>query len=105
MKIKRLLLTLTLILALFIGGCNLDGQDIWKPGGSQDELIKVEITFTDGQNLTGYVKTLGIEKDAVIYVGGSSLNYLYDKSGNITGSFNYQRVLYMKIITEAQTNE
>lgn len=105
MKNKQLLLTVTLVLALLLTGCNLDTKNIWKPGsGDKDELIKVEITFTDDQKLTGYVKNLGIDKDAVVYVGGSSLNYLYDSNGNITGSFNYQRVLYMQIITEAKTD-
>lgn len=105
MKSKQLLLTLLLILTLFFGGCDFDTNSIWNPGnGDQDQLIKVEITFTDDQKLTGYVKNLGIEKDAVVYVGGSSLNYLYDSNGTIIGSFNYQRVLYMKIITEAKTD-
>lgn len=104
-KSKQLLLTLILVLTLLIGGCNFDTNNIWNPGnGDQDQLIKVEITFTDDQKLTGYVKNLGIEKDGVVYVGGSSLNYLYDSNGTIIGSFNYQRVLYMKIITEAKTD-
>lgn len=104
-KYKPLLLSLFFIITLFIGGCELDSQNILKPASSdKDELIKVEITFTDDQKLIGYVKSLGNQKDSVVYVGGSSLNYLYDSNGNITGSFNYQRVLYMKIITEAKSD-
>jgi len=104
-KKKGLLLPLILLIALGIGGCNFDIKDYWdKNGDSKNQLIKVEIVFTDDEKLTGYVKNLGIEKDGTVYAGGSSLNYLYDKNGNITGSFNYQRVLYMTIINEAKTD-
>lgn len=102
---KSLLLPLILLIALYIGGCGFEIADYW-PRNEEDKnpLIKVEITFTDDERLTGYVKNLGIEKDGTVYVGGSSLNYLYDKNGNIIGSFNYQRVLYMKIINEVKTD-
>ena len=96
---------IVLLLALFMGGCSLDTEGLFKSSGSEKtDLMKVEITFTDDQLLTGYVKSLGIEKGSTVYVGGSSLNYLYDQNGNIVGAFNYQRVLYMKIINESKTD-
>ncbi|HPF43236.1 MAG TPA: hypothetical protein PKV15_00915 [Syntrophomonadaceae bacterium] len=105
MKKKGVLLLFILLIALCIGGCDFDPRDYWgQDRDEKDQLIKVEIFFTDDEQLTGYVKNLGIEKDGTVYVGGSSLNYLYDKNGNIVGSFNYQRVLYMKIINEAKTD-
>ena len=63
-----------------------------------DDLLKVEIFFTDDKTLVGYVKQLGIEQQGKVYVGGSSLNYLYNENGEIIGSYNYQRVLYIKIL-------
>lgn len=104
-KFKPFLRVIILLLVLIIGGCSFDTESLFKSSGNnKTELIKVEITFTDDQLLTGYVKNLGIEKGSVVYVGGSSLNYLYDKNGNIIGAFNYQRVLYMKIINETETD-
>jgi len=93
---------LMIMLLLPISGCSYDfskflGSSV---GSSEAELIKVKIYFTDGESIESYIKDLGIEQDAVVYVGGSSLNYLYDKQGNIVGSYNYQRVLYIKIIPE-----
>lgn len=105
MKKKGVLLLFILLMALCIGGCDFDVRDYFDQNRhDKDQLIKVEIIFTDDQKLTGYVKNLGMEKDGTVYVGGSSLNYLYDKNGNIVGSFNYQRVLYMTIINEAKTD-
>lgn len=66
----------------------------------EEELIKVRIYFTDGVELSCYIKDLGIDKNAAVYVGGSSRNYIYDKDGKITGSYNYQRVLYIEILEE-----
>lgn len=100
---KRLLLPLILLIALGLGGCGLNIKD-YTQRDDKSQLIKVEITFTDDETLTGYVKNLGVSKEGTVYVGGSSLNYLYDKNGNIIGSFNYQRVLYMIIINETATD-
>ncbi|NLB87876.1 MAG: hypothetical protein GX790_01420 [Syntrophomonadaceae bacterium] len=97
-----------LILLLLFGvmGCNIDLPSIPYEKDVASNLIKVEITFTDDKTLVGYVKELGIEQQGgKVYVGGSSLNYLYDKDGNVIGAFNYQRVLFMKIITEEETIE
>lgn len=87
-------------------GCNFELPSIPYEKDITSKLIKVEITFTDDKTLVGYVKELGIEQQGgKVYVGGSSLNYLYDKNGNIVGAFNYQRVLFMKIISEEETTE
>ncbi|HOQ09831.1 MAG TPA: hypothetical protein PLG09_06875 [Syntrophomonadaceae bacterium] len=88
-----------LIGLMLVSGCQFDPGSISKPiRTEEDQLIRVEIVFTDNQTLIGYVKDLSITPDAKIYVGGSSTNYLYDAQGNIVGSYNYQRVLYMKIL-------
>ncbi len=103
MRKKRVLLPLILLIVLGIGGCGFNIKD-YTQRDDRHQLIKVEITFTDDEILTGYVNNLGVDKDGTVYVGGSSLNYLYDKNGNIIGSFNYQRVLYMLIVDEAETD-
>ena len=102
MKANRICALCLMMMLLFISGCSYDFSKILgsSAGSSEAELIKVDIHFTDGESIESYIKDLGIEQDAVVYVGGSSLNYLYDKQGNIVGSYNYQRVLYIKIIPE-----
>lgn len=97
-----LLITLVLAFLLSSSGCSADFSKWEMKKKSKPELIKVQIVFTDNQSLTGYIKSLGIEEDAKVYVGGASVNYLYDKNGNIIGSYNYQRVLYIKILPEKE---
>lgn len=96
----------TLLLAvLLLGGCKFEpGNLLHRDQPEKPELVKVMIYFTDGQTLSGYVENLGVEGSSQIYTGGSSVNYLYDKDGKITGCFNYQRVLYMKILPENDKN-
>ena len=104
---KQLLgLSLLLVLSFFMIGCEqVDFSKLAVPSTKeQAQFIKVEIFFTDGVTLIGYVKNLGIEPEGKVYVGGSSTNYLYDAHGKIIGAYNYQRVLYMKIIPENQPN-
>lgn len=100
-----LVVTLALVCLLSMSGCNAGFSGLDIPKKSKPELIKVRIVFTDDQSITAYVKSLGIEEHGKVYVGGSSLNYLYDKNGNIIGSYNYQRVLYIKILSEKEENE
>lgn len=99
---KRTAVWLSLLVLVFLlVGCGLDTSRLTKPVQEDDnQLIKVQIYFTDDQTITGYVKSLGIEPDAKVYVGGSSASYLYDSQGRIVGSYNYQRVLYMKILPD-----
>lgn len=90
------------ILLLMLSGCKIN-PDTWqkvteKP--KEPELIKVELVFTDRERMTCYVKGMGIEDNGQVYVGGSSVNYMYDRQGNIIGAFNYQRLIYMKLIPE-----
>jgi len=95
---------LLLVLSFFVAGCEqVDFSKLTLPSNrEQAQLIKVEIFFTDGATLIGYVKNLSIEPEGKVYVGGSSSNYLYDARGKIVGAYNYQRVLYIKIIPEDQ---
>lgn len=102
-KLKTVLLFMMLVILTSV---NLGCKDSWgsiKPSNKASqagntELVKVEIHFTDNKTLTAYVKGLGINANDQIYSGGASLNYYYDKDGNVIGGFNYQRVLYMQII-------
>lgn len=100
-KKRAVIFGLLLIIILNSSGCNWDIQKLIRPQSQehQKQLIKVQIFFTDDETITGYVKGLGIEENGRVYVGGSSLNYLYDANGTIVGAYNYQRVLYMKIIS------
>jgi hypothetical protein len=102
MRFKSFALMVLLLMLLLLGGCNYDFSQILglSSPSSQPELIKAKIHFTDGESLETYIKDLGIQQDGKVYVGGSSLNYLYDAQGNIIGSYNYQRVLYIKIVPE-----
>lgn len=83
-------------------GCNFDAQKLIKPSTTADEekLFKAEIVFSSEDKITAYIKSLGIEKQGQVYVGGASLCYLYDAQGNVIGSYNYQKVLYIKILSE-----
>lgn len=100
-----LIATLAIVFLLSMSGCNAGFSKLDIQKKSKPELIKVRIFFTDDQSITAYVKSLGIEEHGKVYVGGSSLNYLYDENGNIIGSYNYQRVLYIKILPENEEHE
>ena len=90
---------LVFLLGLMVSGCQFDASQLTRPTEEdQDQLIRVEIVFTDDKTLVGYVKELAIDPESKVYVGGSSSNYLYDAGGNVVGVFNYQRVLYMNIL-------
>jgi len=80
-------------------GCKINfDQLLQKTQPPKAELIEVEIHFTSKDFTTAYVKSLGVEEDGEVYIGGASVNYLYDKNGKIIGSFNYARVEYIKIL-------
>ena len=104
---KRTSLALLLILVIMgVAGCNTDYKQLLQKAQSTEEpLIRVQIQFTDKEQTICYVKSLGLEEDGQIYTGGTSLNYMYDSNGNIIGSFNYQRVIYMKIVTDGESTE
>lgn len=102
---KRLIIVVLLIvLTIGIAGCNYDYKSII-PGAKNEQilLIKAEIHFNSQEVIDCYIKSLGIDQEADVYTGGSSLNYMYDKSGNIIGSYNYQNVLYIKVLSETTT--
>lgn len=107
MKKKKILIACFLVFLLSLSGCKWDIQNLLRPETSADEdqLIKARIVFTDGERLEGYIKSLGVEKDGIVYVGGSSLNYIFDQNGNIIGSYNYQRVLYITILPEKENEQ
>ena len=98
-------LIVVLILALFMGGtAGCDSSSIQsilqKTKSSEQPLIRVQIQFTDQKETICYVKSLGLEKGAPVYTGGPSSNNMYDRDGNIVGSFNYQHVLFMNVLPE-----
>lgn len=95
---KLWVLTTLLLLILTMAGCKINFDQLFQADKQEDQLIKVEIHFANNDNLTAYVKSLGVEKDGEVYVGGSSVNFLYDRKGTIIGSFNYAKVEYIKII-------
>lgn len=92
---------LLILLLLFNSGCNFEGKKLFQSSTTPEEqLIKVRIVFTDAQELETYIKNLGVDEKGKVYIGGSSLNYFYDATGELMGSYNYQRVLYIEIIPE-----
>lgn len=96
---------LLLITVIAFSGCKFDASEIIHSNQEKKEkLIKVEIVFTDGEKLVTYLKQLGLESDARVYVGGPSTNYYYDVRGNVMGAFNYQRVLYIRLLPEGESN-
>lgn len=99
-KNLKILVVLVLLLGMLTtAGCKLDfNQVLQKTQPKEAELIEVEIHFTSKDYTTAYVKSLGVEEDGEIYIGGASVNYLYDKNGKIIGSFNYARVEFIRII-------
>ncbi len=104
---KRQLICTCLLLVTIIAlsGCKLDTNKLIHPSkDKQEKLIKVEIIFTDGEKLVTYLKQLGLESNARVYVGGPSTNYYYDARGNVMGAFNYQRVLYIRLLPESESN-
>ena len=106
MKNRQLVCTCLLLVAIIaLSGCKLDTSKLIHPSKEKKEqLIKVEIVFTDGEKLVTYLKQLGLESDARVYVGGPSTNYYYDARGNVMGVFNYQRVLYIRLLPEGERN-
>jgi hypothetical protein len=97
---------LLLITVITLSGCNLDASKIIHSNNKEkkENFIKVEIIFTDGEKLVAYLKQLGLESDARVYIGGPSTNNYYDAHGNILGVFNYQRVLYIRALPEGDSN-
>ncbi|QGT99239.1 hypothetical protein SYNTR_0646 [Candidatus Syntrophocurvum alkaliphilum] len=95
---QKVILVVVLSFFLILSGCNLDAQKLIQADEEEQQLIKVMIHFTDGITKEGYVRGLEVEDDGKVYIGGSSVNYIYDIDGNITGAFNYHRVLYIEII-------
>lgn len=105
MKDRKLLLAcLLLIMVITLSGCDINTHNLLNSSQEKDKFVKVEIVFTDGEKLVTYVKDLGLESDARIYIGGASTNNFYDARGNVIGAFNYQRVLYIKILPESTSN-
>ena len=106
-KIRPLMVAV--IFMLFIGGaagCNSDIQSLLqKTKSSEQPLIRVQIQFTNQEQTICYVKSLGLEKGAPVYTGGPSSNNMYDRDGNIVGSFNYQQVIYMNVLAEDSVTE
>lgn len=92
---------LMLLSFVFIGGCNYDYRQLFtSEKNNEAPLMKAEIHFSDKDIVTGYIRNLGVEDVGKVYVGGASLNYIYDQEGNIVGSYNYQRVEYIKLLNE-----
>ena len=92
---------LLLAMVLLTSGCNYDYRQLLAKTTSSDEpLIKVQIVFVNDIQTVCYVRSLGLEEKGQVYLGGSSLNYMYDKDGNILGSFNYMQVVFMKILPD-----
>lgn len=99
MKYLRIPLWIMLLFVFLVSGCNFDYHQLFTTEKkSEAPLIKAEIHFADAGTVTGYIRGLGVEDIGKVYVGGASLNYLYDQEGNIVGSYNYQRVDYIKIL-------
>ncbi len=106
-RIKRAIMALLLVAFIAgIAGCNFDYRSLLpKTPSLETPLIKVQIQFTDDEKVNCYVKSLGLDKDATVYAGGPSLNYMFDRDGNIIGSYNYQRVLYITILPEETSSD
>jgi len=97
---------LLLAMVLLTSGCDYNYKQLLAKTASSDEsLIKVQIVFVNDIQTVCYVRSLGLEEKGQIYLGGSSLNYMYDRNGNILGSFNYMQVVYMKILPDEGTTD
>jgi len=99
-KKAKIFVMLVLVVGLLaLAGCKWDyNQLLEKTEPSEPQLIKAEIYFTEKEHISAYIKSLGVEEDGQVYVGGASLNYLYDVNGEIIGSYNYTKVEYIKIV-------
>lgn len=99
-RIHKIIITALLVVSLTgAAGCALNYKQLLQKAEIQEpELIKVEIFFSKDDHITAFVKSLGVEKDGQVYVGGASLNYVYDAQGRIIGSYNYSKVEYIKIL-------
>lgn len=103
MKKIRVTAVLLMVAALLTAGCNVNYKQLFSGAPkTEQKLIRAEIHFGENEKVVGYIKSLGVEENAKVYVGGSSLNYLYDQQGNIVGSYNYLRVEYIIILPEEQ---
>ncbi len=91
---------LILLAVGIVVGFSMDWAQITgiKQVDKEGQLLKVEIHFSDGSMLIGYVKELGVSKEGTVYIGGPSRDYLYDAEGHIVGVYNYDHVSYMKVI-------
>ena len=93
------LLILLFLAMLMLSGCKLNVQQLWqKTQPKEPAMMNVEMHFANGDVVVGYVKSMGIEEDGLVYNGGSSLSYIYNEQGKIVGSFNYARLEYMKLV-------
>lgn len=103
---KVILAILTIMLVFGTMGCGYNYRSLL-PGAKTEEaaLIKVNIRFNDEAEVECYVKSLGIDPEAQVYAGGPSLNYMYDQDGNVIGSYNYQNVLYMKVLPDGTVSD
>lgn len=99
-KLRYLFVLAGLLILLTILWSVSDVELVTKKTFQTEELIPVCLVFRDNVSVNAYVKGLGIEQDGIVYAGGSSCNYLFNREGEIMGSFNYQSLLYMLIITE-----
>ena len=106
-RIKTLLVALILLIIIVgTAGCNNSVQSLLQKTQSPEQpLTRVQIQFTDQKQTICYVKSLGLEKGAQVYAGGPSSNNMYDRDGNIVGSYNYQHVLYMNVIPEEDSTD
>lgn len=100
---------MAVLLLLLIGGaagCTADLSSLLQITKSPAApLIRVHIQFTDQKEAVCYVKSLALEKEAQVYTGGPSSNNMYDREGNIVGSYNYQHVIFMTILPEEGRSE
>ncbi|MGI6452051.1 MAG: hypothetical protein ACOX0E_00975 [Syntrophomonadaceae bacterium] len=108
MRMGRII-SIFMILLMMVGcsSCNFSVPDLKALTSAEDKevLIRAQIVFTDGESITAYVKSLGISSESKVYVGGPSSNLLYDQEGNVIGSFNYQRVLYILKVPDEPNNK
>ncbi len=103
MKKIGIMAVLLITVAVLTAGCNVNYKQLLsRDQKAEEKLIRAEIHFGENEKVVGYIKNLGVEENAKVYVGGSSLNYLYDQQGNIVGSYNYLRVEYIIILPEEQ---
>ncbi len=97
--LKRIGMTLALLSLLFgLTGCQL--PVIKQPAAEESmPLFRVEVYFTGNtEPLVGYVRDLDISKSGILLQGGSSVNYVYDQTGQVIAVYNYARVEYIKVL-------